>query len=167
MHDDESLKKESPLLHSISKENPFSVPENYFDNLPSKIMERSRENVEPRRWGEGILTTILAYKWRLLTITGCMAAICFFTFRSMNSATSYEAMAKNIPDSLIVANLDKNIYSISVSSLEELSEGNYLGEEPENNSASAKVISDSAKTDQEIIAYLIDHNVSVSDIENE
>jgi len=158
--DEESLKKETPLLHSISKENPFSVPEGYFDDLPSEIIDKYRTEAEPKKWGEGILTTLLGYKWKLLTATGCLAIICFFAIRFNNRPVSYEAIAKTIPDSVIVAHLNENISSISESSLEDL-------QEPENNSTSAKSATDSTGADQEIIAYLIDNNVSVADIENE
>ncbi len=158
--DEESLKKESPLLHSISKENPFSVPEGYFDGLPSEIINKCIAEAEPKKWGVGILTNILGYKWKLLTLTGCLAVICFLVFRNNDRPVSYEVMAKNIPDSLIVANLDKNIYSLSESSLED-------AQEPENNTSSVKNVSDTGSADQQIIAYLIDNNVSVNDIENE
>jgi hypothetical protein len=158
--DEEALKRESPLLHSISKENPFSVPEGYFEGLPSEIIEKCRTDVEPKKWGEGILTTILGYKWKLLTGLGCLAVLCFFVFRNNDHPLSYEVMTKSIPDSLIVANLDKNIYSLSESSLED-------AQEPENNTTSVKSESDSTLADQQIIAYLIDNNVSVNEIENE
>src|ERR1035441_2061403 len=112
VEDEESLKKESPLLNSISKENPFSVPENYFDNLPSEIIDKCRTEAEPKKWGEGILNTLLVYKWKLLAFTGCLAIICFFAFRFNNRPVSYEAIAKTIPDSVIVAHLNDNISSL-------------------------------------------------------
>jgi hypothetical protein len=158
--DEESLKRESPLLHSISNGNPFSVPEGYFDRLPSEIIEKCKTQVEPKKWGEGILTTLLGYKWKLLTLTGCLVVICLLVFRFNDRPVSYEVMAKSIPDSLIVAHLDKNIFSLSESSLED-------AQEPENIAGSVKSESDTASADQQIIAYLIDNNVSVNDIENE
>src|ERR1700677_3187652 len=117
--DDESLEKENLLLHSIPKENPFSVPQNYFDALPSQIVDKCRQNTEPKKWGEGIVTNILGYKWRILSIMGCMVLF-VFVMRMNNNNTSYEALAKNIPDSLIVANLNNNINDISISSLEDM-----------------------------------------------
>ncbi len=163
--EEESLKRDFPLLHSIPKDNPFSVPESYFDSLPSEIMEKCRTENKSTKWGEEVLLTLFAYKWRILSITGCLIIICFFALRINNRPVSYEAMAKTIPDSLIVAHLDKNIYSISESSLEELTEG--LPLDQENGSPSVKMKSDSANADQEIITYLVDNNVSISDIENE
>ncbi len=158
--DDEPLEKEAPLLHSISKENPFSVPENYFDSLPSEIIEKCREaenvlNTSPTKW-QGILTYLLSYKWRLLSVTGCLAVICFFAIRLNNRPVSYEAMAQNIPDSLIVEHLDNNIASINESTLEDMEASENLKSE-----------SDSAGTDQDIITYLVDNNVSVTEISNE
>jgi hypothetical protein len=155
--DDTSLEKESPLLHSISKETPFSVPDNYFESLPSELVEKCQENVEPKNWGEGFLAGLLAYKWKLLGGIGCLALLCFFMLQINTRPVSYEAMAKNIPDSLIVEHLDKNIADISVTTLEDL-------QEPENNNGTA---SDSTNTDQEIVTYLMNTNVNVSDIVNE
>jgi hypothetical protein len=167
IEDDESMKNEAPLLHSISKENPFSVPENYFDSLPSEIIEKCRAEEEPKKWGEGIFTTILGYKWKILTVAGCVAVICFFVISGNNRPVSYEAMAKTIPDSLIVEHLDKNIAFISESSLEELSEGIPFGQETENNTSVNSKSDSATSTDQAIITYLVDNNISVSDIENE
>jgi len=158
--DDESIKKESPLLHSIPKRNPFSVPENYFDSLPSYIIEKCRGKTEPANWGEGLFTILLANKWKIITSTGCAAIICFYAMHINNRPVSYEALAQNIPDSLIVEHLDKNIADINVTTLEDL-------QEPENKSSSVKSVSDSADKDQDIVAYLMNNNVNVSDIVNE
>jgi|SRR6185312_14149167 len=166
LSDNEVFEKDAPLLHSISKENPFTVPENYFDILPSQIVERCRTENKERKTsviGENLRLFVLGFKWRVLTITGCVAFICFFAIRMSNRPQSYQAMAQNIPDSLIVAHLDKNVTDISISALEDIS-----AETQENNTrASAKTASDSTGTDQDIIAYLMNNNVTVSDIENE
>ncbi len=161
--DEERLKKESPLLHSIAKENPFSVPENYFESLPSEIIEKCRTEAEPKKWGNGILTTVVGYKWSILSVTGCLILVCFFILRNNSSPQSYEAIIQTIPDSLIVEQLDKNINSISITNLEEVTET----QDQESSSANVKSTSDSTNSDQQIIAYLIDNNVSVSEIENE
>lgn len=168
--DDVSLEKEAPLLHSISKENPFSVPANYFDGLPAEIMEKSREKVNDNA-GLAILQNfrlfILSYKWRLLSVTGCAVVICFMLVHNRTQPTSYMAMAQNIPDSLIVEHLDKNITDVSMVTLEDISADSSFGLTGKSVSTPAKTVSDSASTDQDIIAYLINNNVSVSDIENE
>lgn len=165
--DSEVFEKEAPLLHSISKENPFSVPGKYFDMLPSQIIERCRTESKERKTSgivENLRLFVLGYKWRLLTATACVAIICFFGVRMNNRPQSYQAMAQNIPDSLIVAHLDKNVTDISISALEDIS-----AERQESNTHTpAKNVSDStAGTDQAIIAYLMNNNVTVSDIENE
>jgi hypothetical protein len=157
--DDESTEKQSPLLNSISKENPFSVPENYFDSFPSEIVQKCAQRVEPKKWGEGLLTNILGYKWRIISIMSCLVLFIFVMYNNSNNS-SYEALAKNIPDSLIVANLNNNINDISISSLEDM-------QVADNTNSSAKNPSDSTNTDQDIIAYLMNNNVSVSDIVNE
>jgi len=168
--DDESLEKEAPLLHSISKENPFSVPENYFDSLPSQIIERCREkevNQHGSLFIENLRLFILGYKWRMLTVTGCVAVACLFALHLNNRPVSYEALAQNIPDSLIVQHLDKNITDINLSILEDMSAETSYGQDKRTTSSSARSISDSTNTDQDIIAYLMNNNVTVSDIENE
>jgi hypothetical protein len=160
LSDDESLKNEAPLLHSIVKDSPFSVPENYFDSLPSEIIEKCRTGVAPKKWGEGILSILLGYKWKVLCTVTCLTALCFFVIKINNRPISYEAIAQNIPDSLIVQHLDNNITYINESTLEDL-------QDDESNISSVKNNSDSTNADQDIIAYLIDHNVNVSDIETE
>lgn len=165
--DSEIFEKEAPLLHSISKENPFSVPGKYFDMLPSQIIERCRTESKERKTSgivENLRLFVLGYKWRLLTITGCVAILCFFTIHINNKPISYQAMAQNIPDSLIVAHLDKNVTDINLTALEDIS----AEAQTTNVPSTAKTASDStANTDQDIIAYLINTNVTVSDIENE
>jgi len=166
LSDNEVFEKDAPLLHSISKENPFTVPDNYFDMLPSQIVDRCRtENKEQKTLGivENLRLFVLGYKWRLLTITGCFAVICFFAIRMNSRPQSYQAMAQNIPDSVIVAHLDKNVTDISISALEDIS----VETQEKSTRTSAKTVSDSTGTDQDIIAYLINNNVTVSDIENE
>jgi hypothetical protein len=165
--DDEAIEKESPLLHSIPKENPFSVPANYFDNLPSEIVGKCRKEVISGQSPifretpiSHILCLISLYKWKLLTATGSIAIICFLIIHMNNRPVSYETLAKNIPDSLIVEHLDRNIADINVTTLEDF-------QEPENSTSAVKSTSDSANADQDIIAYLMNNNVSVSDIENE
>ncbi len=89
----------------------------------------------------------------------CLVLFIFVMYNNSNNS-SYEALAKNIPDSLIVANLNNNINDISISSLEDM-------QVADNTNSSAKNPSDSTNTDQDIIAYLMNNNVSVSDIVNE
>ena len=168
--DDESLEKESPILHSISKENPFSVPENYFDSLPSEIIKKCQEQVVSRTSSTAngnlpsyilnLKSFVLGYKWRVLAATACVAIMCFIAVTVNKRPVSYEAMAQNIPDSLIVEHFNNNITDINVSTLEDI-------EGTESTSAKIKSVSDSANTDQDIIAYLMNNNISVSDIENE
>jgi hypothetical protein len=168
--DDELLEKSAPLLHSISKENPFSVPKNYFDSLPSQIIERCHEKEVISQWSmlkENLRLFLMGYKWRLLSITTCVALICFFTLHIDTRAVSYQALAQNIPDSLIVAHFDKNITEVTISALEDITEDSSFAQVERNIVSSTKNITDSTGTDQDIIAYLINHNVTVSDIENQ
>ncbi len=44
-HNDEDLKKLAPLLFSLKKENPYKVPNGYFDELPSIIQEKIIEDI--------------------------------------------------------------------------------------------------------------------------
>jgi hypothetical protein len=158
--DHASLEKENPLLHSIPKKNPFSVPLNYFDSLPSEIMEKCRKEVEPKSWGIGIFINLLGHKWKLLTIATCAVLICFFTTQLKNQSVSYETLTKNISDSLILEHLDQNIADINITTLEDF-------QETENSYSPVKSASDSTGNDQDIIAYLMNTNVNVSDIVNE
>lgn len=167
--DDGTMEKMAPLLHSVSKENPFPVPENYFDELPSQIMNRCREEaVKSKRPSvlEKLRIYILGYKWRFLLATCCLAIICFMIMPRNSRPIPYETLANTIPDSLIVAHFDKNITDVNLYALEDISAENSAGQEEGNASPSAKNASDSANTDQAIIAYLMNTNISISEIEN-
>lgn len=37
---DEEIKKSAPMLSAMKKENPFTVPEGYFDSLESEVMKK-------------------------------------------------------------------------------------------------------------------------------
>ena len=45
LHNDEDLKKLAPLLFSLKKENPYKVPHDYFDELPTIIQNKIIDDV--------------------------------------------------------------------------------------------------------------------------
>ncbi len=156
---DDNLDKEAPLLHGIPKENPFQVPDGYFDALPSKIMEACRQS------SKGVIahTTdkifwLFRPQW-MLTAFAIIVGLCLFLRGGNNTFGNYESIAANIPDSVLVQSVQNNIEYVDVTSLEEMTAQTQTGPvlQPQ--------IQDT--TNKEIINYLMNNNVDASDIENE
>jgi len=154
---DENLGKEAPLLNSIPKRNAFAVPEGYFDSLPALIMEKCREGSKPTT--EPVANKIFWLfrpQWMIAAFI-LVAGISLFLRQGGNSFRSYESIAANIPDSVIMQNLQNNIDYVDVNSLEEAT--------GTMNMAPLQPAQDT--NNKQIINYLLNNNVDATDIENE
>ena len=152
---EESLEKEAPLLASIPKRNPYTVPEGYFDELPSAIMEKCRQSTAtPVRANK--IFWLFRPQWMMAVFVGVVGLT--FLLRH-DTPQTYEAMASKISDSAIYQNLQNNIDYVDVSSLEEAVQN--------DNTFTAPVQSDSTSNQEDIVKYLMNHNVDASDIEDE
>lgn len=154
---DENLGKEAPLLNSIPKRNAFTVPEGYFDSLPALIMEKCRESTKPTN--EAVTNKIFWLfrpQWMIAAFI-LVAGISLFLRQGGNSFRSYESIAANIPDSVIMQNLQNNIDYVDVNSLEEATGTmNMVPLQPAQDT-----------NNKQIINYLLNNNVDATDIENE
>lgn len=157
---DIDLKKEGPLLAGIPKRNPFTVPEGYFDSLPSSIMEKCREtNAKP------VFSSKIFWLFRpqwMIAIFVCVIAVTLITRQS--APVSYETLTQNVSDSAIYQNLESNIDYVDVNTLEDAvqNDNNAVIEVP----ARTITVSDSTHNQQDIVNYLMNHNVDASDIED-
>lgn len=161
--EDDSLEKEFPLLHSIAKDNPFTVPEGYFESLPSIVIQRCRAETQPKGLFYSLKESIYRFRGAVLASISAMASItliCFLVVHSNTTPVSYEAMIQTVPDSLIVANLDKNISDINVNTLEDL-------QTDDNTSDNITQSDTSSSKNQQIITYLLDQGINELDIEND
>ena len=157
---DDNLEKEAPMLHSIGKHNPFTVPDGYFDALPAQIMDKVRRDAETRpAFGIHKLFWLFRPQWMVATFM-VVVAICFFFRNGKTNAVSYEAIAANIPDSVIVQSLQNNIDHVDVASLEEANK---------NAGVTTMLPQQLAQdtTNEQITNYLINNGIDASDIENE
>lgn len=86
----DELKKLSPLLSKIKKEEVFKVPENYFTSLPDKVLEQTKtagntssQHVRQFAWIERLVenfTMLLRPKYAvgIATITAVIIATVYF-----------------------------------------------------------------------------------------
>jgi len=152
--------EQTPLLNSIPKRNPFTVPDGYFDALPAQIMERIREGKKAAYVAQDKTFWLFRPQW-MLAVFAVVVGLCFMLRRDANIAsTNYEAIAAALPDSVIEQNLQSNIAYVDINSLEEIAQNtDNLGSLPQQN------IGDT--TNGQIINYLMNNNIDASDIENE
>jgi hypothetical protein len=152
---EESLEKEAPLLSKIPKRNPFTVPEGYFEGLPSNIMERIRQTNEKPLPVLHKIFWLFRPQWMIAIFIG-VVGICLLIRHQNNSVVSYEALAATVPDSAIYLHLQNNIEFVDENSLEEA---------VQNENGILPAAADTTEQ-QQIINYLINHNVDAFDIEN-
>ncbi len=137
-----------PKLSEVSKDMPFKVPEDYFENFSVRLSDRIHEKKSPEFFGRVI--PVLKPYFAIATITIIiLVATRIFIFQpdktEMKSLKGYE----------ITANIEDNIYYYSE---EAIIEAVYSSVE---SSAPGEDL-----TNEEIIEYLINEDISLSDILN-
>ena len=146
----EELKKLAPTLSSLKKENHFSVPQNYFDEFPMKIKSRIDEQANASK----SFSLSWLFNYKVLAPTGtCVVLILagLFLYNPTQSIELEELTAEEIEASFEYYGYP----SIDDELLAEL----YYTEETENESPTNIEL-----TEEEIIDYLLDENVDVSQL---
>ena len=157
---EENLTKEAPLLTSIPKRNPYTVPEGYFDELPSAIMERCRETKAIPSLGSKIFW-LFRPQW-MMAVFGCIICLTLITRNNTNPAPqSFQAIAETVSDSAIYQSLADNIETVDVNALEDAVQSDNV---PAVTAVPQRT--DTTHNQQEIINYLMNHNVDANDIED-
>lgn len=153
---DINLEKEAPLLASIPKRNPYTVPEGYFDALPAAILEKCRENKAMPETKAKIFW-LFRPQWMLSSLV----LIIGFTFysRNISNNNTLEGLTAQVSDSAMYQNLQNNIDYVDVNSLEDDVQTDDITAVP--------LRSDTASNQQDIENYLMNHHIDASDIENE
>ncbi len=154
---------DAPLLRTIPKSNPFTVPEGYFDNLPSQIMAQCRENTK-RMPSVNYNRAFLLFKPQsIFAVLIAVIALSVYLRREGNKPLEkYESIAATIPDSVLMASVQNNIAYVDVSALENMV--NNQDEVLPVNIPDADIQDSSGG---QIINYLINNNIDASDIEKE
>ena len=98
----------------------------------------------------------------MIAVFVCVIAVTLITRQS--SPVSYETLTQNVSDSAIYQNLESNIDYVDVNTLEDAvqNDNNAVIEVP----ARTVTVSDSIHNQQDIVNYLMNHNVDASDIED-
>ncbi len=152
---EDDLGKEAPLLASIPKRNPYTVPEGYFDALPSSIMDKARES------NAVLKKSKLFWLFRPQWIAASLAFVIGFVYyvRQTPTPATLEVLTAQVADSAMYQHLQNNIDYVDVNSLEEELQN-------DNTAATVPMRTDSASGQQDIVNYLMNHNVDATDIEN-
>ncbi len=136
----------APVLFSIKKENPFQVPDNYFESLPSIIQERCIASQPVRKpW----YTFLLKPKISLSLGFALVLLVAGINFTNLNNTTptAPQPLSQTDQAGFEVEDIDENILVDMIASTPALPK-----QETEN-------------TPEE--EYLIDHNIELSQLINE
>jgi hypothetical protein len=156
-------------LESLRDQNPFRVPDGYFDELPQRISARIEANpirTKTRRLHPGVFAAAASVVL-LLGLTVVMRTSIFNP--STESISNYSATElSSIPDTHIVNHLDKAITSgeIDESALMDVV-ATATAQEATSNTTTAEVQSEATGilpnvSDEDIINYLIQNQTPTS-----
>jgi len=130
--------------------NPFTVPNNYFDNLPNNIQNKlSKDSSE-----HSILQKIILYAKPQLTLGFMMIAFASITYITINTVWNKFHLAKHQINEF--ANIDEVNES-------DFSEQHYLNILLEEKSVTNKT----DENTEEYIKYLVDEDIDYSTLMNE
>ena len=145
--DEEEIKAIAPTLLSIDKYNPFEVPKDYFEELPTIIQERvveSKESSSLLDWLFWLLKPRLAVSMIAILIIS-VVGIYYMNNNSIQNTEATEELS-----------LEDNLYYIN--------ENEIL----EHLTADASIGFESASEDENSIEnYLLDNNIDESNLSNE
>ncbi|MEP7168810.1 MAG: hypothetical protein ABI855_05520 [Bacteroidota bacterium] len=141
--------KDSPILKKMSRENPFKVPDGYFDSFPTIISERIASHKSKPGWII-FLQNVFQPKY----------VVAMFVFAvALTSGVVYFNQQTTIPNQEIILSYD------------DLNKSNYIDQMDENDLADAYTSNadadKSTENNTEIENYLIDNQTDISIIENE
>lgn len=152
--DEQELRNLAPHLFSIKKENPFQVPKDYFDSLPTIVQEQCVQKKKSRPFGiwqwlsENILSPQISFALSILIITLSIISINKY-FVSPNSVNSKVTVTvEEVVNSTYLNDLDEDIL------IETLANQKVHNTKKNNKN-------------KEVEDYLIDHDIDVSTIANE
>lgn len=141
--------KDSPLLKSMNRENPFKVPDGYFDSFPTIISERIAVQNSKPGWII-LLQNIFRPKY----------IVAMFVFAAaLASGIVYFNQHTTITDQEIILSYD------------DLNNSNYIAQFDESDLIDAYLSGANAdksnESNTEIENYLLDNQTDISIIENE
>lgn len=103
-NDFDNLSKHAPLLSSIKKENSFSTPVDYFDELPNMISEKISKSKKESFFQKTFSSITFSGSFSIASVT---AVILLFTFFNRNPLNQKEQIAsEEIIDTISVDEVD-------------------------------------------------------------
>ena len=144
----DNLNKIPPKLSKTSKKMPFKVPEDYFENFSVRLSERIHEKKSPELVSK-LIPVLRPYFAIAVIAVIILVAVRIFIFQpgkgEMNSLKSHE----------ITANIEDNIFYYSEETIVEAIYPDFGSSSPGED-----------LTNEEIIEYLINEDISINDILN-
>ena len=132
-------------LNEIPRENPFKVPENYFEDVNRKIISAAA-GIQPGESSKGTLR-------RLRPMLAVAASIAAFIVLSYTALRIFRPeTGSNLPDVLTAELKESYLNDIDTQTLEQYTDPAFLNE------------SVSDLTTNEIIDYLLVENIDINDI---
>ncbi len=152
-----------PELNKIKKENPFAVPEGYFDSLPTSIQEKIESHSHKLSIFEQILTLFKQPKYSVTAVlTIAILIVVMFVFIKPSEKETPFFSDITIDD--IINEYPEFIYDLDESTIIEIlyaENGQDTYDFFEND-----IYTDTTITDDDIIEYLEDENVETELIYN-
>jgi len=144
----DNLNNIPPKLSKTSKKMPFKVPEDYFENFSVRLSERIHEKKSPEFAGR-LIPALRPYFAIAVIAVIILVAVRIFIFQPgtgyMNGLKSYE----------ITANIEDNIFYYSEEIIIEAVYPDFVSSSPGED-----------LTNEEIIEYLVNEDISINDILN-
>jgi hypothetical protein len=145
----DELRSLNSKLSEMEKKNNFSVPENYFEKLPSLIQDKIAAQKKIPWWKE-ILASLLSPRFALAACSFLIVIGSFYYFKNINNSS--------LPANSSMANVDDVDANALANELDETSlteaYAQAISTEPNNESS-------------DIENYLLDNNVDVNSLTNE
>ncbi len=138
---DDDLKHIAPNLFKIKKENAFSVPENYFETLPSLIQERCVQSKKQFSWRQLLLRPAYSVSFLICLLAGFIT-ISYYVGQNQKTA---ESKLFASADSLAIEDFEESEIIESI----------------------AYDVNEKTSNNQEVEDYLIEQNIEVTQIINE
>ncbi len=152
MSDMDEMKNIAPKLSNIKKENPFKIPEGYFDNFSSRLSEKIHGG-ETRGFYKKYVLTLKPY-----LVAAALIVAVIITGKILYNMYYHESNIGDLKSSEIADLISEDAYYLSEESIMNIIYENDIAEEDK------KPDDDNDKMTNEIIDYLIDENIDMLDI---
>jgi len=142
----------APTLSKIKRDNPFEVPEGYFENLPRLVSDRIKEHSTSHT----VPIRTLVVRWTAIAASIALIAAVAFVLNNNTAPTVNTDLALLDAEEIAEALVSDGAYAVDEEDLVEM-----LIEEDEFYAGDEESSSD------DIIDYLIDNDIDLSTIINE